>query len=189
MLNAAFLLFILGCILYLLLSPRKEAALFVILHAFLQYVITLALWIFHMNSMLAALMLGFIVMSTGLLIWARSLNYSAEQQGIRRFLGVSQWVLLGVIALFILIKSPYYYLIPSSNWHAHINPHLMSIHPLVKISANAFLFSTFFLVILQWGQRWNIRQSLMLLGPMVLYFVLVVLLRFFQSATHTFPLT
>lgn len=189
MLNALFLTFILCCVLYLLFAPRKESAFFVILHAFFQYVTTLALWIFHMNSALAGLLLGFMVVSTGLLIWARSLNYSAEQHSIKRYFVISQWLLIGVIALFISLKSPYYYLVPAASWHAHINPHLLSIHPLVKISANVFLFSTFFLVILQWGQKWHIRQSLIMLGPILIYFLLVLLLRFFQTSTFTYPLS
>jgi hypothetical protein len=189
MLNALFILFILCCVFYLLLSPKKEMALLIVLHAFMQYAITLSLWLFHMNPALTGLLLSFMVVSSGLLVWARGLNYSTEQHSIYHYFVVGQWILLGMIGLFIAIKSPYYYLVPSSSWNSHINPNLMSIHPIVKIGGNAFIFSSIFLIILQWGQKWSIRQSLVVLGPGMIYFLLVLLLRFFQTSTYSYPLS
>lgn len=187
MINILFLTFILCCVAYLVIAPRKEVALFIIFHAFLQYILSLALWIFHMNTGLVSLLLGFMTTSTGLLLWARNMNYSREQHSFRRYFLLGQWGLLVVIVFFMAVRSPYYYLVPAASWHAHINPNLMSIHPLIKLSGNAFVFTTFFLIMLHWGQKWNIWRSLLVLGPFFLYLLIVVLLRLFQTSTYTYP--
>jgi hypothetical protein len=187
MLTAAFLTVILFLVTYLLLSPRKEVPMVIVLHAIFQYALTLAFWVFHMNSFMAGLSLGFIVFTTGVLIWARSLNYSPELHTIRLFFTLGQWALLLGVGIFVSVKSPYSYLVPSASWYSHINPQQLSIHPVVKLSANVLLFTTFFQVIGHWGQRWSVRQSLLELGPLFVYVFLVALLRFFQSASYAYP--
>ncbi|MCB0848125.1 MAG: hypothetical protein KDE26_32955, partial [Bacteroidetes bacterium] len=78
MLNLLYTLFILIILGYFILSKRKEVPLIVVLHAFFQYVLTLAFWIFNMNGAMAGLLLGFMTISTVLLVWGRYLNYSRE---------------------------------------------------------------------------------------------------------------
>ena len=189
MLNLLYTLFILIILGYFILSKRKEVPLIVVLHAFFQYVLTLAFWIFNMNGAMAGLLLGFMTISTVLLVWGRYLNYSRELLSIQLFFSISQWAIIGSVLVFMAVKSPYYYLIPSSTLHSHINAHQLSIHPVIKLCGNILLFTTFFHLILNWGQKWSIRKSLVDLGPFLIYLVLAAMLRFFQSFTSAFPIS
>ena len=187
MLNTLFIIFILACFAYLLFSPRKEIPLVVLLHALFQYAMTLIFWIFHMNTYFSAILLGFMLITTLILIWARSINYSRELQSIQLFFSLCQWAALLAVATFISIKSPYFYMVPSSGWHRHINPHQLSIHPAAKLCGNVLLFSTFFQIIIGWGRRWTIRRSLVDLGPILIYFTMMGVLRVFQSNVEVYP--
>ena len=71
MLDGIYLLFILALTVYLLLSSKKELPLTVVVHAVLQYIFTLVMWFTDMNSYLAAVLLAFMVSTTGLLIWGK----------------------------------------------------------------------------------------------------------------------
>lgn len=187
MLNILFFLFIALCAAYLLFSPRKELPFMVILYAMLQYALTLSMWIFQMTHALTALLLGFIVITAFLLIWARNLNYSRELNTIKLFFSLSQWVMLLCIGIFISLESPYYKLIPTSSWHSHVDAHSLSIHPVIKLCGNIFIFTTFFQVISHWGQKWKVKQSLFTLLPILFYYILIGLLRYFQISGQALP--
>ena len=187
MLNILFIIFIIGCAVYLVVAPRKEVPLIILLHALFQYAMTLVFWIFHMNTYFAGMLLGFMVLTTFLLIWARGMNYSRELHSIQMFFSLSQWAILIAVIIFISIKSPYFYMFPSSGWNQHINPHQLSIHPAAKLCGNILLFSTFFQLIIGWGRRWTIRKSIIDLGPICIYFAMMGLLRYFQSQVQIFP--
>ena len=187
MLTTLYLIFIVGCFAYLLFSPRKEIPLIILMHALVQYVMTLIFWIFHMNTYFSAMLLGFMLLTTLILIWARSLNYSRELQSIQLFFSLTQWVALIAVGVFISINSPYFYMVPSSGWHKYINPHQLSIHPAAKLCGNILLFSTFFQIIAGWGRSWSIRRSLLDLGPITIYISMMGLLRLFQSNVEVYP--
>ena len=136
---------------------------------------------------MAGLLLGFMVISSVLLVWGRNLNYSRELLSIQFFFSISQWTVIASVLIFMAVKSPYYYLMPSSAWSAHINANQLSIHPVIKLCGNVLLFTTFFHLILNWGQKWSLRKSLIDLGPFMIYILLATLLRSFQSNTHAFP--
>ncbi|MEZ4827445.1 MAG: hypothetical protein R3C61_14370 [Bacteroidia bacterium] len=187
MINLGYILFIISCLLYFLLSSRKEIPFVVLTHALLQYLLTLFFWLFQMDNPLAGLLLIFIFVSSLLLIWARSLNYSRELHSIQLFFSVTQWMALVSVGIFISLKSPFYYLLPSSAWHSNLSAHQMSIHPVIRLCGNVLLFTTFFHMILNWGSRWSLRKSIVDLSPMVIYFLLIAILRLFQLKTHTIP--
>lgn len=136
---------------------------------------------------MAGLLLGFIFLSTVLLIWARGLNYSRELHSIQLFFSVSQWIAIISVGIFISVKSPFYYLLPSSSWHSNLNAHQLSIHPVIKLCGNILVFTTFFHLILNWGQKWSIRKSLVDLGPLIVYFALIIFLKIIQSSGNSFP--
>lgn len=187
MVNIFYTLFIVSCLLYFLLSRRKEVPFLVLIHALLQYLFTLSFWVFQMNNSMAGLLLGFIFVSSLLLIWARGLNYSRELLSIQLFFSVSQWMGIMAVGLFIFLKSPFYYLMPSSAWHSNLNAHQISIHPVIKLCGNLFLFTTFFHLILNWGEKWSIRKSLVDLGPFVIYLIIIAVLQIFQANTQSLP--
>ena len=187
MLNILYTLFIALALGYLVVAKRKEVPFVIVIHAFFQYILTLAFWIFHMNTAMAGLLLGFMAISSGLLVWARNLNYSRELLSIQFFFSISQWAVIASVLIFMAVKSPYYYLVPSANWHSHINAHQLSIHPVIKLCGNVLLFTTFFQLILNWGQKWSVRKSLIDLGPLMIYILLATLLRFFQSFSQALP--
>ncbi|TAE47777.1 MAG: hypothetical protein EAZ89_16960 [Bacteroidetes bacterium] len=172
-----YLIFLTGASAWFLFSPRKETPAFILLHALTQYVFTLALWMSAMDSFFGSLLLGFIVLASFLLIWARSLNYSQELLSVRMFFSVSQWAILLTIVLFAVFKEPYVLQAAPGNDMPDIRLPRVSLHPLIKLSGNLLLFTTFFQVIISWGQRWSYRKSLFDLGPLWLYFFLLGLLR------------
>ncbi|MEZ4774316.1 MAG: hypothetical protein R3D00_14120 [Bacteroidia bacterium] len=187
MVNIFYTLFIVACLLYFILSSRKEIPFLILVHALFQYLFTLSAWVFQMNNPMAGLLLGFIFASTLLLIWARGLNYSRELLSIHLFFSVSQWMGILAVGLFIFFKSPFYYLMPSSAWHSNLSAHQMSIHPVIKLCGNFFLFTTFFHLILSWGAKWSLRKSLVDLGPLIVYFAIIAVLRIFQAKTQSLP--
>ncbi|MEL6674236.1 MAG: hypothetical protein AAFR61_18665 [Bacteroidota bacterium] len=187
MLNFLFVGFIFISALYLFLSPRKEVPLVIILHAFFQYVMTLGFWLVQMNTYFAGMLLGFMVTTSVLLVWARNLNYSKDLLSIRLFFTLTQWTALVAVVIFIVVKSPYYYMVPSSSWQDLVDHQQLSIHPAAKLCGNVLLFTTFFHLVLGWGQRWSASKSFWDLSPLFLYFLLMSFLRIFQQGTEVFP--
>jgi hypothetical protein len=189
MLNILYIGFIAAGLLWFLLAGRKEMPLLVITHSVLQYAFTLISWFFQLNPALSALLLVFLMLSGVLLIWARSLNYSKELISIRMFFSMLQWVVIFAVGVFILTKSPYHYMMPSANWQGHVPAHQLAVHPIIKICGNLLIFTTFFHLILNWGQRWQIRKSILDLLPMVIYLVALILIRVYQAMIFTHPIT
>lgn len=187
MLTLLYLVFIGFCLLWFLLASRKELPLLVATHAILQYAFTLVSWFFQLNYALSALLLVFLMITAILLVWARNLNFSRELVSIRLFFSMLQWVLVFAVGIFILAKSPFQYIVPSSSWHGHIPAHQLSVHPVIKMGGNLMLFTTFFHLILHWGQRWNIKKSLIDLGPIAIYLIAIAALRFYQTSHLTHP--
>ncbi len=181
MLDGVYLLFILALTVYLLLSAKKELPIIVVVHAVLQYILTLVMWFTDMSPYLAGVLLAFMVSTTGLLIWGRSLNYSRDHQMIKVFVALGQWTVMVSILLFLMLKSPYSYhfsSLGSGNGHSLA---YSTIHPFIKLCGNLLLFTTFLQVILSWGTSWSIKQSLRDLGPIVLYFLLTAILFLLES--------
>ncbi|MDW3645962.1 MAG: hypothetical protein R8P61_02775 [Bacteroidia bacterium] len=189
MLNTLFLLLIAGLVIFLLLSPRKEVPFIVLLHASIQYMMTLIYWLFEMNTYYAGILWCFILFSSLVLIWARGMNYSREMHRVEMFFSVSQWGILIAVLAFIGLNSPYYHMIPSASWSSQIHPSPVSIHPVAKLSGNVLMFTSFFQLILGWGRRWNLRKSVVELGPIILYFVLMGVLRVYEDDAQLFPFT
>ena len=100
-----------------------------------------------------------------------------------------QWVMLLAVGIFVLAKSPYHYITPSSSWHGHVPAHQLSVHPVIKMVGNLLLFTTFIQLVLHWGQRWQIKKSLLDLAPIIIYLLAVACLRFYQASHLTHPIS
>ncbi|WNJ19556.1 hypothetical protein [Pontibacter sp. G13] len=186
MLDGLFLVFILCFALYLLLARRKEVPLFIAMHAIAQYVFTLVTWFFHMNSQLTGLLLGMMFLTTALLLWARNLDYSRELHAVQLFFSISQWAALAAAGAMCLFE-PYTYLPPSSFWHPFIASDRQILHPVIKFLGNFLLFTTFFQIILHWGQRWSRKKSWIDLSPLFLYLILLVIMNLMRGTEVHHP--
>lgn len=171
-----FLTLSLALLLYFLFSSRKELPMLLVCHALLQYGLSMVLWSFHLSSSLASIIMVFIWISSIMLIWARSLTYGQDLFSIRLFFSVSQWAILLVLILFVCIKSPFYYVFPTAA-HGGIPTQKLTFHPILKLSGNLLIFTTFFHVIVHWGQRWKWTKSLLDLAPIVIYAIMLLVLR------------
>ncbi len=189
MLNFLYIGFISLGLIWFLGASRKEMPLLVIMHTLLQYAFTLICWFFQINTALSALLLIFLMLTGLLLLWARSLNYSKELISIRMFFSMVQWVVILAVGVFILVKSPFHYLIPSSSWHGEMPVHQLAVHPIIKVCGNVLFFTTFFHLILNWGQKWDLRKSFFDLMPLIVYLVCLGLIRAYQNTFFTQPFT
>lgn len=187
MLTALFTIYIVICLLYLIWVPRKEMAMLVILHAFVQYAMTLTLWFFQINSQLTALLLGFMFATSILLLWARNINYSQEWLAVRIFFSLVQWSMIVFIISYLIFQPAYNQFVPSIAWQGKIAAQHLAINPVIKVCGNLILFTSFFQIMLHWGQKWTIKKSLFNLGPMIIYFIIMSLLKIFQSYTENSP--
>jgi hypothetical protein len=165
---------------YLTASVRKEVPALILLHAVVQYGITVAGWMFALNAYYAGLLLGFIAVTTFFLIWARSVPYSRGLSSVRLFCALAQWALLGGLLLFILVRSPYQPLELGGDWHAGIAGRRQGLHAMVKLAGNLMLFTTVLQIILHWGELWTPRRSLAVFGAAWLYLLLTVALLLLQ---------
>ncbi|MDX1908136.1 MAG: hypothetical protein SF053_13960 [Bacteroidia bacterium] len=181
MISFFFSLYITACLWYLFWSPRKEIPLVIVLHALLQYVLTLALWLFYMDSRMTGLLLGYMAATTLLLIWGRQLTYSRELISIRVFFRLTQWVILGGLLIFVLFQNPYVFMEPSEQWAGRLNFQHLTFHPLLKLAGNVLAFTSFFHVILHWGQAWSLRKTWLDLGPLVGYILLMMGVRYLSG--------
>ena len=180
MLSTFYVLFLTALLSWVLVAKRKELPLLVLLHAIFQYVLTLAFWFFQMNADLVGLLLGYIALTSVLLVWARGLNYSKELVSIRLFFSMVQWVVVLAVVVLLMMKSPYTYLVPSSTWQGKISPHQLSLHPMLKVCGNILCFTGFLHFLFGWGQRWNLKKSFFELSPVMLYIVFMAVLRMLQ---------
>lgn len=186
MLNALYIGFICISLLYLLLSPRKEVPLVILLQALLQYVFTLAVWSLQLPGPLGFILWSYMTATTLLLIWGRSLPVSRQWYSVRLFFTVSQWALLLMLAVLVGLRSPYLYTEVGDLSGAH-GGQVLTLHPALKFSGNLILFTSFFHLIMHWGQEWSLRKSLMDLGPVVVYFLLLLFLEMMQASMAVVP--
>lgn len=186
MLNALFVGFVVVSLLYILLAPRKEVPVLIVLQALLQYVYTLSVWALRLPPPLGSILLAYLTATTLLLIWGRNLPYSWQWLSIRLFFTVSQWALLLMVALLAGLRSPYLYSQPHDLLGAH-GGQVLTIHPVLKFGGNLMIFSVFFHILLHWGQHWSLRKSLLDLGPVLIYFLTLLLLRYLQATQGALP--
>lgn len=189
MLDFVYLFFILLLILYLIVAQRKEMPFLVVTYVVIQYFFTSISWMAGMDGQVAAILLLFLVASSTLLVWGRSLNYSRETKLIKSFVGISQWGILIIMIAFLLYK-PYYILHYSS---LDKNPHFGLVYsfvpPLFKICGNIFLFTAYLSFILNWGNKWNVKKSLKYFLPIFLYLFLLSVLYLASASMRNHPFT
>lgn len=172
----AYLLLMAG---YLLVSLQKEFPFVVLLHGIFQYFFTQLVWIHTVDRRMSGLLLLFLVLTTFLLIWARSLNYSTELKSLRTFFRISQWGLLVLIFMVMWVKSPYVLEVSTYQLPGQTQVGSWSIQPFAKISGNILLFIFTFHLVLGWGSKWTSRQSVLDLGPFLIYSLSILLLHYF----------
>lgn len=189
MLNTLYGIFITLSLLYFLFSSRKEVPTLVLTQALLQYVWTLGMWSLRLSQQMTGILLGFMVATSLLLIWASRLAFSRQALSLSLFVGVSQWAVLLMLAVLIGLRSPYYYTTPLFESYLPFANQALSIHPAIKLSGNLMLFMAFFHLILGRREHWSIRNSLLKLGPALVYFCLALFLRYTQAANPDFPVT
>jgi len=185
-LNLCFIGLIMMGAIFFILTPRKEVPVILIIQALLQYVWTLGSWSLKLDTGMTWLLWSWMLSGTLLLLWARNLAYSKELFSIRLFFSVSQWAIILIIGLLIATRSPYEWIGPVG---AGITEGV-SLHPAIKLSGNLLIFTTFFQLVLHWGQMWSLRKSVVDLGPIFIYFGTLLLLRFlqFQSSSGVLAL-
>lgn len=181
MLDFAYFFFILSFLAYLLLARRKELPLLVISHGLLQYFFTLIMWFSEMESQLSSVTLLFIVATSTLLIWARGLNYSREFRMIKVMVELGQWIILLAMGLFLLVNSPFSYHLSSRGPNPHLGFGYSVIHPWLKSGGNLLIFTTYLLILLNWGSNWPTKKSLKNFAPILIYFLLIALLYVWKS--------
>jgi len=189
MLDFVYLLFIFLLIFYLMAAQRKEMPFLILTHVVIQYFFTTISWISGMDDQVAAILLLFLVASSTLLVWARSLNYSRETKLIKAFVNISQWGVLVIMIGFLLYK-PYYILHYSSpNKSPHFGLVYSFIPPLFKICGNLLLFTTYLSFILNWGNKWNLKKSLKSFLPIFLFLLLLGILYLTSASMRNHPFT
>jgi len=188
MLDLLFLIFIVSAVGYLLAAARKEFPLFILLHAVLQYAMLMLIWKGNLPPLMASFGLGFMWLSSFSLLWARSLNYSRAFKVLRGSLSVVQWAILLGLGLTLMggTANAFVY-IANSQPFAPLNPYAHRLQPIAeatKLLGNLLVFTTFMHIVLQWGQKWSFRKSMLDLGPVLLYFLTVVGLHLLRSTGH-----
>ena len=147
------------------------------------------MWSLRLSQEMAGVLLGFMVASTLLLIWGSRLVYSRPMFSVSLFISVSQWALLVMLAVLIGLRSPYSYTAPIMEGHPPIGEPSLVIHPVIRLSGNLMLFTIFFHLVSQRREHWTLRQSLLELGPSLVYFCLALFLRYTQAGTPSYPVT
>jgi uncharacterized MnhB-related membrane protein len=174
----------------LIISREKPFALLVLSHAVLQYVYTLLSWHLRLGPGVALATLGFILATTLLLIWARKMHYGTnEQRMARTMINTLQWSFLGALILFSMLRSPDWYEFSVHGGHPDVDIGYVSLHPVIKIAGNYFIFALFSQVILRWGLRWKMRESMINIGPFAGYVLLILLLLIRQATFSHHPYT
>ncbi len=174
-------------IIYFFFSERKEIPLVLVLHALLQYGFTMVLWYFKLTPSLSSILVIFLWLSSIMLIWGRSLTFGRDLFSIRLFFSVSQWAILLVLGLFISLKSPFYYVFPTAELNHKLPLQHLTYHPILKLSGNILIFTTFFHVVIHWGQQWKWTKSLIDLLPVMIYAAILLVLRHLKMESIDFP--
>ncbi len=122
---------------------------------------------------------------------ASRLRVNKQEFAIKLFFSVSQWALLIMLAVFIGFKSPFIYAgteFPLEGSTGRLSPPII-LHPLLRLSGNLIAFFLFFQLITHRKEYWDLSKSVLLLGPSIVYFCLIVYLRFLQVSMSSFTFT
>jgi hypothetical protein len=188
MLDLLFISFILASVVYLLLSPRKEFPLLVLLHTALQYTLTMLVWHGNLPPSIAAISMGCMWAAAIVLVWGRSLNYSYKLKFLKYALSVFQWVIFIGLMVNIFAQDGQILLLTGNSIGgadmSRENQMSQLIIEMFHFGANILVFTTFLHIVLQWGQRWTIQKSLVDLGPAILYFFSVLAMQMLHSSHY-----
>ncbi|MEM6265592.1 MAG: hypothetical protein AAGI38_24025 [Bacteroidota bacterium] len=187
MLDVAYYILISLLMAYLLVAAQKETPLLVLLHAIVQYLLTLGLWGMKMSGYIAGLLACFIFITSLVLVWIRNLNYSHELKILRIAFNWSQWVILGGLGIFMWTQSPFATVASSYEFHPHIEIPIGGLHPMVKVTGNVLMFSFLAQFFLFWGTKWTVGNSFRRLLPFLIYLVLVFFLQMAQREANAAP--
>lgn len=178
MLTALYAGFILLGSLYFLLAPRKGVPTLVLTHALLQYLWTLGIWGLRLSESLTGLIWLVMAISSLLLWWSSRLPYGRSQKNVELFFTMAAWAVLIMMVALISLRSPFVYL------ESHEALPAVGLHPAIRYSGNLMLFLVFLPLVLNHGQYWTLRHSLATLGPGLIYFCMILFLRYLQVELH-----
>lgn len=170
-----------------LLARTKVFPLILLCHGVFQYIYTLMSWHYNLLSGIGVFIQLFIFATSLMLIWIRKMGLGSQEQEVaKNGLKISQWILIGIVALFTVWASPDWYEISMSH-HGLSTASYVGIHPFIRFSGNFFLFGLFAISILKWGLTWTRKEVWVNLGPFLLYIALISYLLVRQAQFHHQP--
>lgn len=183
MLDLLYVLFLFLLVGYFFLSTRKEVPFLVMVYAISQYLMTQFFWMNQVSTRMSGLLLLYITLTSGVLIWGRSLQIGRELNLLKAFFRVSGWSVLLIAVLILWVKGPFALEIPEmSGVVAHVGG--WQFLPVLKLTGNALFFIFVLMLILNWGERVNFRQSLTDYAPFIFYLGIIGMLAFLLPAAH-----
>ncbi len=177
MLDFFYLFYLLSSLAYLFFSPKKEVPLFLLVYGLLQYAITQLWWWPETDGRIAGLLLLFIVLSTGLMLWGKELERDQDRYYATVLMRVGQWLFLVALAVVLGFKRPW--VVNESLepvWENLAEARSWGFPSFAKVGGNLLLFGFWFQVIMGWGESWSWKKSLLDLGPLLLYTVWILLI-------------
>lgn len=177
MLNTLFIIFIVICVAYFLIAPRKETPMMILTQGLLQYLWTLGMWGLRLQHLQTSVLLGIMVATTMMLLWASRLKVGTSFRAAQLFFTVGGWAVLVMLGIFSSLNGPFIY-------STEIAGHPIEIHPAIRFSGNLMLFLFFLQLVLNRLQHWTVKHSLITLGPGIIYFGFMLFLRYLQTEIH-----
>lgn len=177
MLDGLFLFFIALAAVYLLVAPRKEFPLVVILHTVVQYALTMLAWQGALPPPIAVLTMGCMWSAALVMIWVRTWAYSPRLQYANYLARVMQWAVLGVAVLDVFGHNSSAEMLVGNALLMDESTLTMVLREANRFIGNLLVFMSFLQIILHWGQHWTVKKSLLDLFPVVGYFMLMLVLR------------
>ncbi len=179
MLDLLYLTFLILLLGYFLISERKEIPFVILVHALGQYFVTQFFWLNQMTEKMTGLLLLFMILTSGILVWARSLNYGKEFQMIRMFFRVSGWAILLMAVIVAWVKGNYVLVQPYSQIGVPSHFGGWELHAFIKICGNGLAFIMTLHLVFGWGERWTARASLADFLPFFLFCIWMLLLKIY----------
>ncbi len=176
MIDALYLIFIVLMVSYFLLDAKKESSSITLIHAVLQFVMTHLFWFGTMDRRMAGLLLLYLVLTSGIFLWVKTLHDDQELDSLRMLFRVAQWGVLVMVAGVVLIQSPYVMSIPDASWPSATTS-TWTFHPLVKMAGNFLLFATLFQLVTGRDRVWTLRESMLDFGAICVFFVGIATIR------------
>jgi hypothetical protein len=177
MLDGLFLFFIALAAVYLLVAPRKEFPLVMIMHTVLQYALTMLAWSGALPPPIAVITMGCMWSAALFMVWVRSWQYSPRLKYVGYMTRVMQWGVLLFSVLDMVWNGNAGEMLVGHSGYESTYSLLYIFTEAHRFIGNILVFFAFLQITLHWGQQWAWQKSLWDLMPVVSYFLLVLVLR------------